>query len=251
MEKNAGYDLEAVGEPAGRSDKVLNLLGRYNLKEGDLEEGFARVCDNRNIDPRFLMHLIRVYQDDYQYHELDFECFAAQMIIDYLEKAHRDFLNNQVPAIIRMLQEIMEREPGYKPIFEEVYNRFVAYQRSLTEHIQYEEKFLFPYILFLFSFPLNADQIRYLKRGQQQKFDHDDGPEWELQRTRDILIESHAELRMIDGFAEMINAMLDLEKELRFHSFMEEKVLLKKAAVQEKSLFPNEKWLIAEQENHA
>ena len=108
--------------------------------------------------------------------------FSFKEIIDYLQRTHEFFIRKRLPEIEQSISNL-KIYVEYRQLFLHLEEYLIKYQKKLKDHIVYEERYLFPYIL-SFDTPL-----AYQKSSVLQDFvaDHDDEVERSIEHVRSFI----------------------------------------------------------------
>ena len=96
--------------------------------------------------------LIKVLENK-ELNTISFEAYSVNVLVDFLEKSHQRFLNFSIPKIEQnflMLIKYFENNNELNILFK----LFLKFQVNLKQHIELEEKTIFPYskVLYLLLF---------------------------------------------------------------------------------------------------
>ena len=124
---------------------LLPVLQRFGIQLGFQDKIILDICNEKNIDVNFLLAIVNTFHNHDYFPEHELQSFSLNLIIDYLRKSHSDFVNNNLPKIENLLNNLVESSNSQEiKILQTFYKK---YKKELLEHIQDEEENVFPYVL--------------------------------------------------------------------------------------------------------
>lgn len=196
---------------------LILVVPRFGIPLGFGEKSVQEVCAQYGQDVGFFLLVCNLYTfDDYPVSLQDNVDLSG--LVPYLEASHRYYLNERLPHIVRHLTSIGDRAGGQ---YAKVLHKFIDdYRKEVTDHFDYEEREVFPY-------------IRRLQKGE--------GP---VEHIADSFLDSHTDLVeslsdlpqilykylpgncMVEELNELVFSILQLSSDLEKHALLEEKVLM-------------------------
>lgn len=119
-------------------------LERFDLKFENGEWNFQFNQKESPKDLRFLVDLALYYESPSPEKFAVLKPYTFSVIIDYLKKTHRFYIDKMLPKM-EMTMRNVQYVFFHHPIANVIYHFYRNYQNELLEHIEHEEKFLFPY----------------------------------------------------------------------------------------------------------
>ena len=206
---------------------LILVVPRFGIPLGFGEKSVQDLCTLYGKDVGFFLLVCNLYTFD------DYPVFQQENVdlgglIPYLEASHRYYLNERLPHIVKHLSSVASRAGAQ---YASVLHKFIEdYQKEVTDHFDYEEREVFPY-------------IQRLRQGQ--------GP---VEHIADSFIDSHSDLVeslsdlpqilykylpgncMVEELNELVFSILQLSSDLEKHALLEEKVLMPYVAGMERRL---------------
>lgn len=179
------------------------------------------LLDNGEVDTDFFLQLIGIFQSSDNLPFLQLKSFPIPVILDYLEKTHRYYLNTKLLEIEQSIQNLYSRIPEneqlpYLAAF------FDWVQKNLTFHIQMEEQQLFPYIKSLLQTKKRKGDF-----GIRSFMDHhSDMVELQISEVKKHIVRAQQTATELFPFRILLQQLDDFEKDLRIHAQIEEEVLI-------------------------
>ena len=220
-----------------RDYHLLPVINRFGIKLGFGDLTVEQVCKQNNINQDFFIQIINTFSFEEYFPEEHLIEFTIKEIVNFLLKSHNFFLEYRLAKMEQILKEILKKTDKKDNFKIEILQKFFAeFQKELFEHIRYEEKEIFPYIL----------KINLLHKQEITEFNTDlfiddyfkqhCGVENKISDMKKIFIKylPHS----ADNFLafEFIELISDFEKDLEKHQRIEERVLLPKAKKIEQEL---------------
>jgi len=223
---------------------LVPVINRFNIQLGFGDATIEEVCKTKNINLGFFLTILNTFHDS-QYFPKDYlKSFPATVLIKYLRKAHKSYVEEKIPEIKEMIQRLSELSSGNKKTLDLISNFFNGYSNEFGAHIEREEKVVYPYVLKLESSidesgndkSMLEEMDLYSISNYEQ--DHEDIEE-KLFDLKNLLIKYlHAETDEPRLFEEtsylLLRELFVLEKELREHSRIEDLILVPKVEEMEK-----------------
>ncbi len=224
-----------------RNYALISVLERFGIALGFGDKTIREVCEEKKLNIRFFLEIINSYLDDDYFPREHLISFPLKLIVDYLTRTHQDYLEKKIPEIEAIISDSKD------PCYEDQEHNFLLikffreYKNELILHIRREDEKVFPYTLRVEGFylepsregPLPGEITGYSIMDYLRE--HDDIEE-KLFDLKNIIIKYLPPPRNPDACYRVIAMLFDLEKDMNDHSRIEEKVLVPKVAMMEKSI---------------
>ena len=224
-----------------RNYALISVLNRFGIALGFGDKTIREVCEEKDLNIPFFLEIINSFLDDDYFPREHLISFPLKLIVDYLSRTHHDYLEKKIPEIETIIAD--PRDPCYEDREHNflLTKFFGEYRNELILHIRREDEKVFPYAL-------RVEQ-HYLDRSRESSLpqeiaeysimdylrEHDDIEE-KLFDLKNIIIKYLPPPRNPDACYRVIAMLFDLEKDMNDHSRIEEKVLVPKVAMMEKSI---------------
>ena len=224
-----------------RNYALITVLERFGIALGFGDKTIREVCEEKNLNIPFFLEIINSFLDDDYFPREHLISFPLKLIVDYLTRTHRDYLEKKIPEIEMIISD--EQSPCYENSEHNflLTKFFREYKNELIMHIRREDEQVFPYTLKVEEFYLNAPQDTVIPREiagysiMDYLREHDDIEE-KLFDLKNIIIKYLPPPLHPDACYRVIAMLFDLEKDMNDHSRIEEKVLVPKVAMMEKNI---------------
>lgn len=125
--------------------KLLNVLSRMGISLGFGENTIQEVCERQNIDLKSFLLICSVYTYDGYVPSAELLAGAdPATIVDYLHNSHSFYMQKEFAGLEVELKAMVEPcDATQKKI---VARFFADYKAQVTNHFEYEENVVFPYI---------------------------------------------------------------------------------------------------------
>ncbi len=222
---------------------LLSIISRFGIRLGFGEKSVKEVCENNNIHTNFFVEIVNAFNDPDFFPKKNMDQFPLNLIIDYLYKAHNFYMKVKVPEIKSLIEELLNSSDTEtrKPILL-IQKFFDEYALQLKEHIQREEKLIYPYILQLEKVYESKDSAEIAKFKSQYTFiideyarDHEDIEE-KLYDIKSIIIKYITTTKNQVKYYKILGQLAHLEDDINDHSEMENKVLIPRVRIMESFL---------------
>ena len=127
---------------------LLSIINRFGIQLGFGEKSVEEVCKLYNVEPVFFTEIINTFSNPDFFPKKDMKDFSFELIINYLRKTHKYYLTEKIPEIKNLIDKLYKSiNPESKKSVLLIKNFFNEYAKQLKEHIDQEEKIIYPYIL--------------------------------------------------------------------------------------------------------
>ena len=206
-----------------------SLAHRYDLN--DMSLTIAQLELDMKLNSQFFLELIDIFANDKQFSITSLKSFEIPVILEYLSRTHRYYLDKKLPEMENLTFELAKGVD--KSMNELLYFFFLKFSTELKKHIEYEENIVFPYILKL-NQGLAPDTDRNAFRLKKFLNFHNHDIEDQLGDFRLHLETTFKELQDSLAFNLFCQHTTSFEKDLKIHALIEDDVLMPKALEMEK-----------------
>lgn len=220
---------------------LLFVLDRFGIQLGFGDKTVSEVCNQYNVDVDFFVEIANSFLDkDYVPHS-DIETFPANQAIDYLQNTHKYYLEEKVPEIEGLINNMAQNCQLDKKNIDVLNNFFNVYKQELTDHIKREEDGVFPYVLRI-SEAYHKGEISDKLYNEMREYNiHDyasehDNVEQKLYDLKNIIIKYLPPVKNSLLCHKILIELFNLEKDLNDHALLEDKLIVPIIAEQEKKL---------------
>lgn len=121
---------------------LLQSLGSFGISLGFGNKTVKQVCDDQNVDTNTFLAVVNFTINGYR--EMDnVSRLSVPTLLQYLKASHDYFLGFQLPFIRKELVDALDENDNLARLILKLYDE---YSRSVTLHMKYEEKTVFPYV---------------------------------------------------------------------------------------------------------
>jgi regulator of cell morphogenesis and NO signaling len=222
---------------------LLSVVNRFGITLGFGEKTVDEVCTAHNVDTGFFLEIVNAFNEPGYFPHDHLEDFSLSLIISYLKNTHDYYLNHKIPEIGSMIKRLLNEsdEPLQKELVL-IDKFFNEYRDNLTAHIKREENTVYPYILKLEKYykdpqSLSENDINELKTYAIERYaeEHDDIQE-SLYDLKSLIIKYLPPQQNNVLCYKILGQLGHLEKDINDHSNMENRVLIPRVELMEKSL---------------
>ena len=223
---------------------LVPVINRFDIKLGFGDGSIEEICEEKNINLGFFLTILNTFHDSQYFPKEYLKSFPAEVLINYLHKAHQSYLDGNIPEIKKMITVLLDLSNENEKTISLIKNFFEEYSIEFSKHLKREEEVVYPYVLKLENLLDNPksinsfeeEMVNYSISNYEQ--DHEDIEE-KLFDLKNLLIKYlHFETSETLIFEEMSYSLLRelfvLEKELREHSRIEDLILVPKVEEMEK-----------------
>lgn len=121
---------------------LLQSLGSFGISLGFGDKTVKQVCDDQNVDTNTFLAVVNFTINGYREMD-DVSRLSVPTLLQYLKASHNYFLGFQLPFIRKELVDALDENDNLARLILKLYDE---YSRSVTLHMKYEEKTVFPYV---------------------------------------------------------------------------------------------------------
>lgn len=121
---------------------LLQSLGSFGISLGFGDKTVKQVCDDQNVDTNTFLSVVNFTINGYREMD-DVSRLSVPTLLQYLKASHNYFLGFQLPFIRKELVDALDENDNLARLILKLYDE---YSRSVTLHMKYEEKTVFPYV---------------------------------------------------------------------------------------------------------
>ncbi|NOZ48242.1 MAG: hypothetical protein GXO79_15915 [Chlorobi bacterium] len=220
---------------------LLPVINRFGITLGFGDVSVEELCLKKNINLAFFLNIINAYHDESFFPKTDLQKFSVKLIVDYLQKAHKNYLHDSVPQIEKLIQNLVVENSYKKQNLEILQSFFNEYKNEITEHINREESKVYPYAVQVENaYETNNYNNALIKKmenySMQYYLNEHDNIEEKLFDLKNIIIKYLPPPKNTKISNSILIQLFNLEKDLNDHSRIEEKVMIPKVVKMEKSI---------------
>ena len=221
---------------------LLAVINRFGIQLGFGDKSVNEVCDEYQISTDFFLEIINTVNDPDFYPQHNLEKFPLKLIIDFLLKAHSFYLEQKIPEIALMIDQLVEASPdNQQKTMQMIQVFFKEYQQHLKEHINREEALVYPYVLkledYLYHSTKSKESYEELMRYQIENYAQDhDNIEDTLHELNTIIIKYLPPQKDYFLCYKILGQLDHLAEDMNNHSEMENKVLVPRVKIMEQIL---------------
>lgn len=121
---------------------LLQSLGSFGISLGFGDKTVKQVCDDHNVDTNTFLAVVNFTINGYREMD-DVSRLSVPTLLQYLKASHDYFIGFQLPFIRKELVDSLDENDNLARLILKLYDE---YSRSVTQHMKYEEKTVFPYV---------------------------------------------------------------------------------------------------------
>ena len=126
----------------GDNYNILQSIGSFGINLGFGDKTVQEVCEDQHVDTYTFLAIINFTINGYREYD-DAERLSIPTLMQYLKASHNYYLDFELPYIRKGLVEALDEKDNLARLILKLYDE---YARSVRNHMQYEEKTVFPYV---------------------------------------------------------------------------------------------------------
>ncbi|MDN4753692.1 helix-turn-helix transcriptional regulator [Porphyromonadaceae bacterium W3.11] len=123
---------------------ILPMLNRFGIRLGLGDATIAEICDERQLDTGFFLHIINSYLDPDYLGRVKLAPKHTVLIADYLEVANRYYLDSQLPNIEVHIASFVKKSGANVPLLQTLPHVLEELKETLTNRVRLDEEELLP-----------------------------------------------------------------------------------------------------------
>lgn len=205
--------------------RTMLLMPRFGIDLGFGDKTVKQICKEQGIDLDFFLLMVNTFLHPDYFPGKKLKNLDVRILLMYLENSHDHYLNDKIPHLQSLVESFLNHL--HIPARTQLEQFFNGYIKEVIEHIEYEEKIVFPYIEELIGFleknPTGKNPFSYSIREFEEKHNN---IEEKLSDLKSLLVkyfrcDSKRYLRVL-----ILNELFDFEQDLINHARLEDKVLI-------------------------
>ncbi|MAU16956.1 MAG: iron-sulfur cluster repair di-iron protein [Muricauda sp.] len=202
----------------------------------------SEVVAKKGLDLQTLLQKLDEAKQSNQGDLPDFKTWSLDLLIDYIEKKHHRYVEQQIPILKQYLTKLCRVHGERHPELHDIFNHFNISSGELAMHMKKEELVLFPWIRKMVNTSLNENHLERPHFGpvrnpiQMMMEEHDN----EGERFRKIAELSNDYTPPADAcntYRVAFSLLQEFEEDLHRHIHLENNILFPKAELLENELF--------------
>ena len=121
---------------------MLQSLGSFGISLGFGDKTVSQVCEEQHVDTYTFLAVVNFTINGYRDFD-DATRLSMPTLLQYLKASHDYFIGFQLPFIRKELVDALDDKDNLARLILKLYDE---YARSVTSHMKYEEKNVYPYV---------------------------------------------------------------------------------------------------------
>ncbi len=213
--------------------RAMLLMPRFGIDMGVGDKTVKQICREQGIQLDFFLLMVNVFLHPHFFPGKKLKNVDVTLLLLYLANAHEYYIREKIPALQTLVGEFLFRlEQPARGQFDRFFREYI---REVIEHIEYEEKIVFPYVQSLVK-PADAGSKATDPSDEDLKAIEEKGI-GEFEKRHNDIEEKLSDLKNLlikyvppagDRYLRIrvLNELIDLEQDLNDHARLEDKVLI-------------------------
>ena len=121
---------------------ILQSLGSFGINLGFGDKTVREVCEEQNVDTYTFLAVVNFTINGYKEYD-NADRLSISTLLHYLKASHAYYIDFQLPFIRKELVDALDESDNLARLILKLYDE---YAHSITNHMKYEEKTVFPYV---------------------------------------------------------------------------------------------------------
>lgn len=204
---------------------LMLLLEHFGIEPPLQEQTVGDICAENKINTKLFLAFVSLYNglpynftDSFSHHEIS-------SIIVYLKNSHKYYSEEIYPNILRIIRQMNSSESRNEMALVEKF--FDEYFAEVTEHLNYENDIVFPYIINLQEiFSGLKNPVDLTKYSVLEYKEHHNDIKEKLDDLKNLLIKYLPQKEAPSIRRKLLMSLFELEYDLNIHSQIEDSLLI-------------------------
>jgi regulator of cell morphogenesis and NO signaling len=215
--------------------RMFLMLEHFNINVPLDEKTVYEICTENNIDAELFLTIANLYRDVTFTPVVQFNYDKVLSIISFLKKSHHYYISEIYPEISEIIKQMYAVNRNEEISLVEKF--FNDYFDEVVEHLEYEDKVAFPYMMRLFEQIENHNPYKQASAYSVNDYkDHHNDIEEKLADLKNLLIKYLPRGNDQKARRKLYLSLHELEHDLTIHAIIEEVVLIPLVANMENQL---------------
>lgn len=214
-----------MADVIGRDQRALVLMPRFGINFGFGDKTIKQLCADYDIDTGFFLMMVNSFLYPHYFPGKRLKTADVRLLLFYLAATHDYYMREHIPALQKLFERFLSGDNTAAGQQLSVF--FADYISEVVDHIEYEEKVVFPYIEELLSTGrhenLTSDNNAYSIGHFAEKHNN---IEEKLSDLRSLLIKYYPTNDKTYVRIQMLKSLHELEQDLINHARLEDKILI-------------------------
>lgn len=206
--------------------RVLMVLERMGIPLGFGNQTVEQAAEQYGIRPGAFVIILNLFCNESYLPKVDVEFDYIPDFLKYLSNSHQYFLHEKIPTIHKNIQQLVKHLHDSKAeLVESFYQQYIE---EVTEHIDYENETVFPFIEEIYEVFVHQRNPQLLLEEYDINIydEHHDDIEDVLKDLKNILIRHLPQKEAGKTRMQVLQQLFELESDLSSHTRIEDEVLI-------------------------
>ncbi len=125
---------------------LLPVINRFGIRLGIKDSTIEQICLEKQINTDFFLAIINTYHNPSYFPEKELLSFSPLLIVDYLRKTHKYYIEYVFPKIEDLLEKLIQSGNNGGEELKMIKSFYLKYKEEWVIHITEEEEDVFPYV---------------------------------------------------------------------------------------------------------
>lgn len=204
---------------------LILMLEHLGINMEVHEKTIEQICNESNISTELFLTIANLFNGFKPLPIIEYSSNDIQTIIKYLKNSHQYYLEEKYPQIQNYIEKI-NKINDHAEIFM-IGKFFDKYFMEVTEHLDYENDVVFPYVLDLNNLLSHKNPDNTVSSYSVTEYrEHHDDIEEKLTDLNNLLIKYLPQKNDQQIRRKLLFCLFELEYDLKIHSQIEETILI-------------------------
>jgi len=212
---------EKIADTILKNHFLILVLERFNIGFGLQDKTIEEICKEHNINLDLFIAISNLHKNTDILPKLNLSKTEILKVVEYLQNSHNYYTTEAIPNISQQIDTFIKNQKKDDLTFILIQRFFNEYRKEVFNHLDYEEKVVFPYVSKLVS----GNKLQSGYKINDYKHHHED-IESKLDELKNLLIKHLPEKDDRKFRRAFLFELFRLERDLRIHTIIEESILV-------------------------
>ncbi len=200
------------------------------------------VVEKKGLNLESLIQELDIAQNENQGDEPDFKTWPLDLLIDYIEKKHHRYVEQQIPILKQYLNKLCKVHGDRHPELFDIFEHFNASAGELAMHMKKEELVLFPWIRKMVNGPTSGSTMEQphfgtVKNPIKMMMEEHENEGDRFEKIADLSNDYTPPADACTTYRVAFSLLQEFEEDLHRHIHLENNILFPKSEILEYNLF--------------
>jgi regulator of cell morphogenesis and NO signaling len=214
-----------LAELVSANPTMILMLEHFGINMPFQGKTIRKICDEQKISIGLFLAVSKLYNDQASFTPVSLEHTDLPVILDYLKNSHAYYTNEIYPKIRKIIKQLCEVNNMGEMLL--VGKFFDDYFDEVKEHLDYENRIVFPYVTSLYEYmQRRSDLVKPEGYSVKEYNDHHNDIEQKLDDLKNLLVKYLPQKDDQLARRTLYFSLVELDFDLQVHARIEDLILI-------------------------